>query len=49
MKFARREGTQVILIPMGHKYLKRALREHADFVRDVRFPLPLFSKDAPTA
>ncbi len=46
MKFARREGTQVVLVPMGHKYIKSALREHADFVRHVKFPLPLFSEDA---
>ncbi len=45
MKFARREGTQVILVPMGHKYIKNDLREHSDFVRDVRFPPALFHKN----
>ncbi|MFP3937073.1 MAG: NYN domain-containing protein [Phycisphaerae bacterium] len=38
MKFARREGTQVVLVPMGTRYLKSQLREHADFVRDVAYP-----------
>lgn len=42
MKFARREGTQVIIVPMGHKYVKKALLEHADFVRHVPLPAPLF-------
>jgi uncharacterized LabA/DUF88 family protein len=37
MKFARREGTQVVLVPMQVK-VKDVLREHADFVRDVVFP-----------
>jgi uncharacterized LabA/DUF88 family protein len=37
MKFARREGTQVVLVPMGVP-VKNPLREHADFVREV--PLP---------
>jgi uncharacterized LabA/DUF88 family protein len=36
MKFARREGTQVSLVPMGVK-LRTSLREHADEVRDVEF------------
>jgi len=35
MKFARREGVQVILVPMGATYLKSDLRVHADEVRDV--------------
>ncbi|MFP4054924.1 MAG: NYN domain-containing protein [Phycisphaerae bacterium] len=38
MKFARREGTQVVLVPMGSGYIPRALKEHADFVREVPFP-----------
>jgi uncharacterized LabA/DUF88 family protein len=37
MKFARREGTQVVLVPMGVK-VQEALREHADFVRPVTWP-----------
>lgn len=36
MKFARREGTQVALVPMGVK-LRTSLREHADEVRAVEF------------
>jgi len=35
MKFARREGVQVVLVPMGSKYLHKALRAHADEVREV--------------
>jgi uncharacterized LabA/DUF88 family protein len=38
MKFARREGTQVVLVPMGTKYIKTVLKEHADIIRDVPFP-----------
>jgi len=38
MKFARREGVQVILITMGHKLVKRELKEHADELRSVTFP-----------
>jgi uncharacterized LabA/DUF88 family protein len=45
MKFARREGTQVVLVPMGSKLLKEALRQHADYVREV--PSHLFPA-APT-
>ena len=37
MKFARREGTQVVLIPMEQP-MKRELRMHADEVRSVAFP-----------
>jgi uncharacterized LabA/DUF88 family protein len=36
MKFARREGTQVSLVPMGVN-LRTSLREHADEVRSVEF------------
>ncbi|MBS3821515.1 MAG: NYN domain-containing protein [Phycisphaerae bacterium] len=36
MKFARREGTQVSLVPMGVN-LRTSLREHADEVRSVAF------------
>lgn len=35
MKFARREGVQVVLVTMGSYNIKRDLREHADVVRDV--------------
>ena len=30
MKFARREGVQVVLVTMGHKLVKQDLKEHAD-------------------
>ncbi|MBN1943842.1 MAG: NYN domain-containing protein [Phycisphaerae bacterium] len=40
MKFARREGIQVVLVPMGSKLIKEALRVHADYVRNVPFPPP---------
>lgn len=35
MKFARREGVQVVLVPMGSKRINKALRAHADEVREV--------------
>jgi uncharacterized LabA/DUF88 family protein len=38
MKFARREGVQVVLVTMGHKLIKRELLEHADELRAVTFP-----------
>ena len=38
MKFARREGTQLVLISLGHG-IKEGMREHADLVID-QFPLP---------
>jgi len=38
MKFARREGVQVVLVTMGHKLVKRELLEHADELRSVTFP-----------
>lgn len=34
MKFARREGAQLYLVPMGHA-IKEPMREHADLVLDV--------------
>jgi len=37
MKFARREGAQVILVPMGAS-IKSILKEHADFIRNVEYP-----------
>ncbi len=38
MKFARREGVQVILVTMGHLLVKNELKEHADELRTVTFP-----------
>lgn len=38
MKFARREGVQVILVTMGHLLIKNELKEHADELRSVAFP-----------
>lgn len=38
MKFARREGVQVILVPMGQSMLKHDLKAHADEIRAVRYP-----------
>lgn len=38
MKFARREGVQVILVTMGHKQIKQELRVHADELRSVTYP-----------
>lgn len=37
MKFARREGLQVVLVSLGHQ-VNRALYKHADFLRDVKLP-----------
>lgn len=34
MKFARREGVQVVLAPLRTRWINRQLFEHADFVRD---------------
>jgi uncharacterized LabA/DUF88 family protein len=38
MKFARREGAQLVLVTLGHG-VRPALKEHADIVVDT-FPLP---------
>lgn len=38
MKFARREGVQVILVTMGHGQIKQELKIHADEHRMVSFP-----------
>jgi len=38
MKFARREGVQIVLATLGHKYVKKELREHTDEQREVVFP-----------
>jgi len=35
MKFARREGVQVILVTLGHAQIKHELKEHADELRSV--------------
>jgi len=40
MKFARREGVSVVLVPMRNKSLAAALRHHADEVRESSFPPP---------
>ena len=37
MKFARREGAQVFLVPLGHK-IRDSMREHADLVLDDFLP-----------
>ena len=38
MKFARREGVQVVLVTMGHTLVKRELKVHADELRSVVYP-----------
>ncbi len=38
MKFARREGVQIILVTLGHSQIKRELKEHADILREVVYP-----------
>ena|SRR2546423_514465 len=38
MKFARREGVQVILVTLGHKWVKQEVKEHADELRSITFP-----------
>jgi uncharacterized protein (TIGR00288 family) len=38
MKFARREGVQVILVTLGHLQVKTDLKEHSDELRNVTFP-----------
>jgi len=38
MKFARREGIQVMLVTMGHKQVKQDLLIHADELRAVKYP-----------
>lgn len=38
MKFARREGVQIVLATLGHKQVKKELREHTDEQREVVFP-----------
>lgn len=37
MKFARREGVQVVLVTLGHK-VKATMREHTDIFREVNWP-----------
>lgn len=36
MKFARREGVQIVLVPMQTRMLNKAMRAHADEVRTVK-------------
>ena len=38
MKFARREGVQVVLVTLGHALVKRELKVHADELRSVVYP-----------
>lgn len=38
MKFARREGVQVVLVTLGHTLVKRELKIHADELRSVAYP-----------
>ena len=38
MKFARREGIQIVIVTMGHKQVKRELLVHADEIRAVTYP-----------
>lgn len=38
MKFARREGVQVVLVTMGHMLVRRELKVHADELRAVAYP-----------
>lgn len=38
MKFARREGIQVVLVNMGHRLTKHDLLVHADEIRSVPYP-----------
>lgn len=46
MKFARREGTQLFLAPLGHG-IKESLREHSDLVIDVQLQLPDQARSKP--
>ncbi|MEM1043202.1 MAG: NYN domain-containing protein [Bacteroidota bacterium] len=38
MKFARREGVQVVLVNLGHRLTRRELKVHADELRAVNYP-----------
>jgi uncharacterized LabA/DUF88 family protein len=38
MKFARREGVQVVLVTMGHSLVKREMKVHADELRSIVYP-----------
>jgi uncharacterized LabA/DUF88 family protein len=44
MKFARREGSQLYLAPLGHK-IKPSMYEHSDLVFDFELPSRLSSSD----
>ncbi|AWP23824.1 NYN domain-containing protein [Acidiferrobacter sp. SPIII_3] len=46
MKFARREGAQLFLVPLGHS-IKSGLKEHADLILD-KIPLPQLTAPEPT-
>jgi uncharacterized LabA/DUF88 family protein len=43
MKFARREGAQLFLVPLGHG-IKQSMHEHADVVLSMNFPEALYSR-----
>jgi uncharacterized LabA/DUF88 family protein len=38
MKFARREGIQVILVTLGHRLVKQEVLVHADELRSITYP-----------
>jgi uncharacterized LabA/DUF88 family protein len=38
MKFARREGIQVILVTLGHRRIRQEVVEHADELRTITYP-----------
>lgn len=38
MKFARREGIQVVLITLGHRLVKQEVLVHADELRSITYP-----------
>jgi uncharacterized LabA/DUF88 family protein len=38
MKFARREGVQVILVTLGHQQVNQEMKVHADELRSVDYP-----------
>ncbi len=40
IKFARKEGIQVVLVTLNHTTVKKELREHCDIFRSVEIPTP---------
>jgi uncharacterized LabA/DUF88 family protein len=38
MRFARREGVQIVLVTMGHHLVKHELKADADLGRSVSYP-----------